>query len=430
MCKQKILIVGNIQVDIHHEALNHNLAPTLRLGGIMHLARLFSALKIDFIVGYYAPDTLDKNIYSYCLELQALGCYKLGTIESSSNIELPENFINSNKSKNNKQVVFSDLKDLINKIKPTDLILNLQEFDYKNISLDINRYQGRIHINYLNYKSYNLDSIEKKIDTLIITDYSIKDNEKLKTEYFNQFKNKSINHFLIENNQKGIICFDNVKHKLYKSPNYNLKNINKTGVSEVFLATFIIPKFEDNFYKKLNFSTLITKIYIKNIDFKKFKKTINELLKNNIINQKSLSTLSWDEKKEHHIYLAAPDFPHVDTTKLEELNEYLLFHNFRPRLPIRENGLVSKNMTYEDELKLYNGDIALLDKSSLLIAILLYNDPGTLVELGMIKQAGKPTIIYDPYNICENLFVRHTADYLCKTVKEVLEATYKCLESN
>ena len=65
-----------------------------------------------------------------------------------------------------------------------------------------------------------------------------------------------------------------------------------------------------------------------------------------------------------------------------------------------------------------------MNESDLLIAILLYNDPGTLVELGMFKQTGKPTILFDPFNCCENMFVLHTPDYLCKNIADVIDAVY------
>jgi nucleoside 2-deoxyribosyltransferase len=125
--------------------------------------------------------------------------------------------------------------------------------------------------------------------------------------------------------------------------------------------------------------------------------------------------------------MAAPDFPEVDITLLNELNDCLIYHNFKTHLPIRENGLVKKPLKYEEEFNYYHKDIQLLNTCNLLIAVLLYNDPGTLVELGMFKQTGKPTIIYDPFNFCKNMFVRHTPNYLCRTISDVIESVYLCL---
>ena len=38
----------------------------------------------------------------------------------------------------------------------------------------------------------------------------------------------------------------------------------------------------------------------------------------------------------------------------------------------------------------------------MLIAVLLYNDPGTLIEIGLAAQRGLPTLVYDPFNLAEN----------------------------
>lgn len=39
--------------------------------------------------------------------------------------------------------------------------------------------------------------------------------------------------------------------------------------------------------------------------------------------------------KQKNIYIAAPDFPYVNTTLLDQLKESLEYHNFNPRLPMR-----------------------------------------------------------------------------------------------
>lgn len=80
------------------------------------------------------------------------------------------------------------------------------------------------------------------------------------------------------------------------------------------------------------------------------------------------------------------------------------------------------------KFEIYNRDLELLHKCDLLIAVLLFNNPGTLLELGMFVQANKPTIIYNPFEICKNIFVKHSPNYLCKDIGEVIDATYQCLK--
>ena len=45
----------------------------------------------------------------------------------------------------------------------------------------------------------------------------------------------------------------------------------------------------------------------------------------------------------------------------------------------------------------------------------------------MFKQTGKPTILFDPFNYCENIFVFHTPDYICNNIADVIDAVYLCL---
>ena len=140
--------------------------------------------------------------------------------------------------------------------------------------------------------------------------------------------------------------------------------------------------------------------------------------------------LSWEDRPKKDIYIAAPDFPDVNTKLLDDLKDSLEYHNFKPRFPIRENGLVKYEMSDEEKLQIFKKDIVLLNKCGMLIAVLLTNDSGTFVELGMLKEKGIPTILFDPYNICKNNFVIHTPNFICHTVEEVIEHIYICMKRN
>jgi nucleoside 2-deoxyribosyltransferase len=134
--------------------------------------------------------------------------------------------------------------------------------------------------------------------------------------------------------------------------------------------------------------------------------------------------LSWEERKQKNIYIAAPDFPDVDKTHLDKLCECLRYHNFNIHLPIEENGLVTNNTDINDEMIIFGKDMNLLNNCDLLIAVLLFNDPGTLIEAGIFIKSQKPVIIFDPYNICHNMFVRNSAK-ICNKVEDVIQNTFE-----
>lgn len=204
--------------------------------------------------------------------------------------------------------------------------------------------------------------------------------------------------------------------------------MHSVGVGDVFNSIFISTILESDLAKRMRLASLCAAKYAETMCYTKFKENA-QLVRTHLDELSELEgiRLPWQDRKHINIYIAAPDFPDIDTSLLDKLKDCLLYHNFSPRLPIRENGIARGNIKYEEELDIYQKDITLLDECNLLIAVLLFNDPGTLVELGMFKQTGKPTIIFDPYNYCVNMFVKHTPDYLCKSVTDVIESVYLCM---
>ena len=55
MRNQVVLIIGEVFVDTHLD-LHYEQEPLVRMGGIFHAARAFSALNIQYVLAYYAPE--------------------------------------------------------------------------------------------------------------------------------------------------------------------------------------------------------------------------------------------------------------------------------------------------------------------------------------------------------------------------------------
>jgi queuosine biosynthesis protein QueC len=69
----------------------------------------------------------------------------------------------------------------------------------------------------------------------------------------------------------------------------------------------------------------------------------------------------------------------------------------------------------------------LLEKSSVLIAVILNDDPGTYVEIGYMAKSGKTVIVFDPYKQVRNLFLKKSADYIVHSMNEVIDTIYDVL---
>ena len=96
------------------------------------------------------------------------------------------------------------------------------------------------------------------------------------------------------------------------------------------------------------------------------------------------------------------DYDYLDVKHIDVLCNSLVYHHFVPHRPIKENGQMSPNASKEERLNLFCSDMTLLSNCNMLIAVLLYNDPGTLIEIGLAAQRGIPTLVYDPLGIADN----------------------------
>ena len=438
MHKKTILIIGEVFLDTHLDIIDVN-GPLVRLGGIFHSARACAAIGIEYALAYYAPLYMEDDINHFSFVLNTKGCHRLGIIDKAPNVML----INESKEigdqgyyniiKDQAKIIeIGDIQEIIYKVRPTDIIIFPGRYNTNKIIKDLSGFEGNIHIDY-HYDSEDiLLNTETKITTISISTSSSlfkhHCNGELKT-MLNYFKHYNIELFLVKENRGGAYCYSVLEEKIYESPAYYIPTMHSVGVGDVYSSVFISNLNQIDLEKNMKLSSLCASQYAGTMYYEKFESNIKIILRD--IEEWILlegTRLSWDERKDKNIYIAAPDFPHINTDILDKLVDCLNYHNFVARLPIKENGLVNETTSLDVELRIYQKDIELLSICDLLIAVLLFNDPGTLVELGMFQQSGKPTIIFDPYNICDNMFVKNTPNFMCKTIGQVIDATFQCLK--
>lgn len=134
--------------------------------------------------------------------------------------------------------------------------------------------------------------------------------------------------------------------------------------------------------------------------------------------------LPWEKRQNCNIYVAAPDFDFVETTPIEILCDSLAYHNFVPHRPVKENGQMSVNAPKDERQRLFHGDMHLLDQCNMLIAVLLYNDPGTLIEIGLAAQRGIPTLVYDPNKIADNCMLTELPTLVSNDLDEIIAKVF------
>lgn len=440
MCEKTVLVIGEVFVDTHIDEYDENADPLVRLGGIFHSARAYSSIGTKYALAYYAPKYLEDDINKYSCVLNTDGCYELGFIDKSPNIMIVrESKEISNQGYANplrKQAVFNsensmNILDIVEIVKPTDILIYPGRYNTSNMLRELKDYKGKIHIDFHYDAETLLDDFSGEIETLIISTSSNFFKNECKASLdgtLSFFEKKSINKFLVKENRGGSYLYSVIDAKRFDVPSYIVPTAHSVGVGDVYNSFIVSDFFTDDILKKMKLASLCASKYAETFDFESFKENVQNILEHidEMITLKGIR-LPWEDRKNLNIYIAAPDFPDVNTSLLNMLGDALNYHNFVPRFPVRENGLATTSVSEHDSIEMYYKDMSLLETCDLLIAVLLYNDPGTLVELGIFKQMGKPTIIFDPYNYCINMFVKNSADVICKTMEEVIASTYKLL---
>ena len=436
MHKRKILIIGEVYVDQHLDIIENGYS-TSRLGGIFHAARSCDALNMEYALAYYAPNYLVKDIEKFGIDvLRASNVYCLGNVDKAPNVmligqsdesgnQLYENIL----CRQAEYISILPLMQVLDDFTPTDIIIFPGRYGNARILSELSDYEGKIYID-MNYDCDDiLDLNSIKIQTVFLSTSSTSYEKFFKeTSYDNlitYFRKKNVSQLLIKENRGGSWLYDFSGKTSYEAPAHIGTTIHSVGVGDVYDIAFMSEILGSNIADNMAFAAWVSSLYAKTIQQEIFKEN-TELIVQNIQEFTDMEGIRvpWNERVNYPIYMAAPDFDYVDTKKLDVLEESLLYHNFKPRRPIQENGQVNKDMDINEERAIFAEDMRLLSECKIMIATLLYNDQGTLVVIGNYQANGKPIILYDPYLKLDNMFLKNSCTYYCKTKSQVIDAVF------
>lgn len=436
MQNRKILIIGEVYVDQHLD-ITKNGYTTSRLGGVFHAARSCDALNIEYALAYYAPDYLVMDIEKFAIdELRASDVFRLGRVDRSPNVMLiGQSDENGNQHYENllsKQTVYVSMLSLVQVLddfKPSDIVIFPGRYGNARVLKDLSNYEGRIHID-MNYDCDDiLDLDTSRIQTIFLSTSSISFEEYFKDISYEKiiryFGKKSVDQLLIKENRGGSWLYDFRKKTSYEAPAHIGKAMHSVGVGDVYDIVYLSEVVGTSIAGNMAFAAWVSSLYAKTLKQDEFKENV-EL---SVLNMQDFVEMEgirvpWNKRVNYPIYMAAPDFDYVDTKILDDLEECLLYHNFKPRRPIQENGQVNKDMDVNEELAIFAKDMDLLSECKIMIATLLFNDQGTLVEIGNYQASGKPIILYDPYLKLDNMFLKNSCTYYCNSKSQVIDALF------
>lgn len=428
--KPLVCLIGDVFVDVTIK--NSNSDTKMRLGGIVHAARALWALNIPYDVGYFAPAYLDEQLAKYLLYHGCSNLIKLGNITGTPNVMLVQEA--KEVGDQGYEYILRDEFKLQHFPEAMQTIIQNAYNDHLMISGNydlyaiINQLSKNVHVDVANNIATidELKKIFRKIDSIFVSTSSDIFRKYFTdfTEFVQAFKGVT-NELIVKENRGGSRSFSFISETFCCIPSQPRNIAHSVGVGDVFDAAYISGLFSGQEEKGV-FASWIAAEYAVTSFPDDFKKGVSRVMKSSIHDLMRMPGVSvpWEKRKSINIYLAGPDFSFVDTHLIEVLESALQYHNFYPRRPIKENGQMEEHATKSRKQELITKDIQLLNQCSIAIAVLLYDDPGTLIEIGYARAIGIPTIVYDPYKRAKNCMLTELPDLLSSDLDEIITEVF------
>lgn len=427
----KVCIIGDIVTDVSLPNINDEIK--LRLGGLTHCARGLWSLNASYDAMYFAPQYLKDDLEDYFKHHGAIQLIELGDVNGAPYVFL----IGDSKETGNQGYEFllrdnirinynnSNLKCLDNYYEEVLLISGNYDLEkvLKKIRPNIDK-----HIDFSN----NISQISQLKDYFFQTIFISTSSELFLDNYDGNFRKfsllfqKNCSILVLKENRGGSRIYDFKEKKEYNIPSLTQPISHSVGVGDVFDACFVSNYKKHGVEKAGYLSSWVASEYAFTSYPDDFKKNTERILKMKIEDLMSLGgcILPWENRKNINIYIAAPDFDYVDTSKIDQLVDALNYHNFKPRCPIRENGQLTFESKKEERIEAFSKDLKLINHCNLLIVVYINDDPGTMIELGFAKALGKPCLVYDPYKKAYNCMLTEIPNLITSNLDEIISEVF------
>jgi nucleoside 2-deoxyribosyltransferase/sugar/nucleoside kinase (ribokinase family) len=434
-----MLVIGDVYTEVHESADDGGYS--LRLGGIIHAARALFALRRPYGLACIAPTYIRDAIRHAATRLECSDITFVASVEGAPNLIIVRDpteagdqgyelvlrherrtridrrsFQRLLDSTSHREILVFPapqiLEPIISHLAQTSLLVHV-DIHYDVDDPDLLRALGRPFETVL--VSTSADIFHHRWDGSV---------HAMCSELIPECAKRVI---LKENRGGARLFLDSEGTRFTSAPAHPRRTIHSVGVGDCFDAVFLERSQVVDVDQALAYASYISAEYASTLGTGQFVSSVSRALKipPGRISELSGVTLPWEERPKHEIYLAAPDFEDVNRAPLERLVACLRYHNFAVRLPVREHGIVRPGDSPEKENATFRADLGLLTECSILVAALLYNDPGTLVEIGLAAAMQKPVIVYDPYRIAENLMLRKLPSIVSSDMAAVIGAVYE-----
>lgn len=432
--KHPVLIIGELVVDY---TLAQPGAPCkLRLGGIGHAARGLWAADLLYSVAAFCPQYLVGEATRYLAELGCKEFIWLGDVVGAPSVI----FIGDVR-----EVAHQGYEDLMRDTKVTrmrDPLPSLGAYEKVvvfpgkfNISKLASAFAENTRFSFdIAYDLEDLSLLEGfrgRIEAIIISTSSSlfmrlgKDDIEGLLE--GAMTTLAPDVFLLKENRGGSRLFDIRNGNIEEIPATLGSTVNSVGVGDVYSSVMVGLSDHKGWIEAAWRGSQVASVYSQSTFPDDIKRDVQRGFRLSLEVLKALggTVLPWHDRQSYSIYLAGPDFSYVEKQELDRAVDSLTYHNFRVRRPILENGELKRPASEVDLQRTYHLDHQLLKECDAVFAIPLERDPGTLVEIGMAIEMGKPVITYDPRIENENTMVVAGSSIYSPDLDVCLNGTFK-----
>lgn len=433
--RPRICLIGQVVADV----LFLKGAPIVRLGGVFHAARALSALGCEFEIAYVAPSYLDAEIAIHAHRLGSRQVLKIGEVEGCPNVLLvgepteagPQGYEFILDKQHRCLLDLDAFKDQLRNKPFTDIMLFPGGFPLKEVLLALKSSTAAVHVD-ANFEPRNFQFfrvLDRPLRTLIVSTSSVTFLKDFKGDAgrISRAGLSAAERFILKENRGGSRYFCRGRKGHIKVPAFPRKITHSVGVGDCYNSVFAFLDHTHRPETSLRYASMISGDYACMLDESHFKAAAKRAL---LIPPKELAklkgvSLPWEDRDKIHVYIAAPDFEAADVSKINSIVACLEYHNFVARRPVRENGEITRESGRQQRVETAEADIRLLEQCHMLLAIPIFDDPGTYFEMGFALRRGIPVIVYSPNPITENLLTEELPILVSSDRDEIITEIFK-----
>lgn len=434
MSAPRLLILGQVLVDVTLPPQRSAQEPKLRLGGVIHALRACWALGVPYGLGFVAPTYLHNAIRKYAASFGAEVADCIGTVDGSPNVILvndarecgAQGYEQLLRDELTVDVDSASLSALLTK-GWTDVLAFPSNQDAGPILHALQSLHGpRCHVEtgWLSGELGLLTESGFKSDTVFISTSSsifLEGCEGQAARLAQMVVGHVSANMVLKENRGGARLFTE-GGPIIHVPAHVTPIVHSVGVGDVFDVAYVATHATRGGEGAMRLAALIASAYAMTTEPDVFGRDVGAWIREDpaVVGELAGVILPWESRPQANIYIAAPDFDYMDVRPVDDVVAMLRYHNFCPRRPVREFGQLKVDDPPHRRHALLSADLELLAGCSLMVAVLLSDDPGTLIEVGLAVQRGMPVVVYDPYSRASNLFLQELPELVSSDLDEIV----------